>query len=861
MERFLAILLKAKAGYTRKLAAYPMLIVFVLSVGGMGMFHALGDVIPWTILAFSAAVFCSVVFYFFPNRRLRVPCLVVLPLLSAWRCELQDELMKQDRLHRMAGEVWSPVVLEAIVEATPRWRPDLVQFRDAPDAEQLTDDGKWETSLEMRVVAIRDGKRWLHSESFGRIVVTTKGRIRSRLPGDRVRCFLDWQLIGRPTNPGQFDVAEKNRRQGIGVRGRTDTAAQIEFLDTESTMRIDRWLAWMVVQADIAFHRYVAFGQANLASALVLGQREQVEWAMQESLLATGTIHMLAISGMHIEMVAVSVFYACLALNIGRRTTLLTTMLIVVAYSLLCGGNPPVARAAIVVVVLGVCRWIGKNTNALNLLGLAGVVILLYRPSYWLEIGTQLSFLAVMILILWQRNLPASGTKQALDLLIEQSHPPWRRWLSFGFRWCREILHSSFWVWWLTAPLVLFRFHVVSPIAVILNLVLWIPLLLSLLSGLLLLGLGWLGPWIGYPLGWICGVNLAITDWVVRSADRVSMGHAWLPAPTLHWLLVFYLGLFGMLLFGFGKQVRRLLLAASLLWMVVAVGPAYLAKSGFIQQAAATRGDELSVTFIDVGHGTSVLIRTPSGKVWMYDAGRLGNAQRSFQGIADVLWHERFVKLDGLFLSHADADHFNAITGLSKRFKIDRLITPAATLEASGDGVHEMLRQVRSVGVPIELLNEGNVIDEASVTFSILHPPPEGVKGSDNANSLCLAIEYAGHRILLPGDLEKVGMERLTAKPAREATLLMAPHHGSLSESPAKLLEWCHPRFVVVSGGTRARNPEVRRAFEGEDRTVLVTALDHAVRFHFRAGGEVGLETWQHPGWVANTTISLEMTE
>ncbi len=659
----------------------------------------------------------------------------------------------------------------------------------------------------------------------------------------------DWQLIGRPTNPGQFDVAEKNRRQGILVRGRTDTAAQIQFIHTESIMRIDRWLAWIVVKADIAFHRYVAFGQAELASALVLGQREQVEWEMQETLLSTGTIHMLAISGMHIEMVAVSVFYACLALNIGRRRTLLTTMLIVVAYSLLCGGNPPVARAAIVVVVLGICRWIGKNTNALNLLGLAGVVILLYRPSYWLEIGTQLSFLAVMILILWQRNLPTSGTSQALDILIEQSQSTWRRWLNFGGRWCSEMLHSSFWVWWLTAPLVLFRFHVVSPIAVVLNLVLWIPLLSALLSGLLLLGLGWLGPWIGYPLGWLCGGSLAITDWVVRTADRISFGHFWLPAPSLNWVITFYVGLFVSLLFGFGNRVRFALLAVSTVWMIVAVGPAFLAKWGMIRQVEAGTEDTLSLTFIDVGHGTSVLIRTPSGRVWMYDAGRLGNAQRSFQGIADVLWYERIVKLDGLFLSHSDSDHFNAISGLSARFVIDRIITPAATLKASDEALQDMFRRVRAVGVPVEIRNEGESIEDEGVTFSILHPPPEGMTGSDNANSMCLLIEYAGHTILLPGDLEKSGMERLIAKTARETTLMMAPHHGSLSESPAKLLEWSRPKVVVVSGGTRARNPRVREVYENGDRIVLVTALDHAVRCRFGLEGKVSLSTWQHPAW------------
>jgi competence protein ComEC len=826
-----------------------MLVVFILSVIGLLLVRCFPDSIPWSAIAFVGLGLGCLACWLLPGKHWIWFFAMAVPCIASARQRTLDQSVSIDRLHHMSTESWSPVVVEAVMKSTPRYRPDLTQFRDSPREGDLSDGKNWETLFEVEVVAIRDGKQWKH-DLFGQMTIAVKGRLREYLPGDRLRCFLDWQRINEPTNPGQFNLAEKYRRLGILVRGRTDNDSQVERLRSGNPWNPDRWLAWIVIQSDVAFHRYVPFGQAEMASALVLGQRDQVEWELQESLLTTGTIHMLAISGMHIEMVAISIFYACLLFRVPKRVMLLITMFVVIVYSLLCGGNPPVARAAIVVVILCLCRWVGKTTRPINLLGLAGVAILLYRPSYWLEIGTQLSFLAVMVLILLQRSSNDDDpVETGMNALMEETHSIWRRSMDSFLGICRELLQTSFWVWWLTTPLVLFRFHVISPIAVVLNLVLWVPLLFALLSGLALLALGWCGPWVGIPIGWFCGVNLAITDWVVCRAAQITLGHFWVQSPSLPWLVTFYLCFFVALgLLGFSRYQRKWFLVATSLWMV----PVLLPMKMPINQASSST-TELSFNFIDVGHGTSICIRTPSGKTWLYDAGRLGNAQRSYQGIADVLWHERISKIDGLFLSHADSDHFNAIPGLVKRFRIGRLITTPPTFRSDSESLQSVFNTVRLHRIPIECHALGDIIEDGDVRFTILHPTEEAVEGSDNANSLCLQIDYLKNRILLPGDLEKVGTQMLTSLPKRKIDLLMAPHHGSLAEKPDSLLDWCDPTTVVISGGTRARNEKIKPAYGSPERTVLVTAQDHSIRCRFRGEGEQILETWRHPEWRAVT--------
>jgi competence protein ComEC len=126
---------------------------------------------------------------------------------------------------------------------------------------------------------------------------------------------------------------------------------------------------------------------------------------------------------------------------------------------------------------------------------------------------------------------------------------------------------------------------------------------------------------------------------------------------------------------------------------------------------------------------------------------------------------------------------------------------------------------------------------DASVSIDVLHPPKEGVLGRDNANSVMLAIEYAGRRMLLPGDLESPGIERVMADPPLDCDVLLAPHHGSEQSDPPGFAAWSSPEWVIMSGRRPARTLASQISYQQAGAAVLHTAFDGAVSCVLSAEG------------------------
>jgi competence protein ComEC len=244
-----------------------------------------------------------------------------------------------------------------------------------------------------------------------------------------------------------------------------------------------------------------------------------------------------------------------------------------------------------------------------------------------------------------------------------------------------------------------------------------------------------------------------------------------------------------------------------------------------------TEEGQLDCTFLSVGHGCAVVLELPNGQILLYDAGRLGSPTAGARSVSSYLWSRGTMHIDAIVLSHADVDHFNAVPELLEKFSVGVVYATPSMLADQGRAMRKLRESIDAAGVSLRETWAGDRLRVGGgCRIEVLHPTRRGMLGSDNANSLVLAVEHGGRRILLTGDLETPGMEAVTAETALDCDVILAPHHGSSRSNPPGFAAWSTPEWVVISGSHTDQQGEAARAYRASGAHVLNTADAGAVR-------------------------------
>lgn len=753
------------------------------------------------------------------KRRGAAVCLLlaVAALAGLWR-HARWNLFESDHLARCATVQRRPVALEVTAVSGPRYEPaaPFDPFRGTPAEER--------TRLTVSAAAVRDGAAW--RPAAGRATLTVIGRLENVAAGDRLRVFGQLSRPDAPLNPGAFDFAGYYRADRVLVR------LSAERPECVTRVRQGPWWApWSLVQrlrsaGDRVLWRHLQHARSGLAAALLLGLREELPDARAEAFVVTGTIHLLVVSGMHVSMVVALLVWAQRGGLLPRRTALLLTAAVAVGYTLVTNAEPPAVRAAVMVALLCWGWYLRRPQVAWNALAAAALVVLVINPADLFRSGPQLSLLCVAALLaldgLWQRCQP----EDPLDRLIRQSRPwPVRAARAAALSAGQALLISAA-LWGVTAPLLAARFHLISPATIVLSPLLAAPVAAALVSGLALVVCGAVPP-LAWPLAAVCDASLRFTEAVVQTASALPGSHLWAPGPPGWWLAGFYGLLAAWLLWPNLRPTRRWAAATLCGWSTVGLAAGWIAPP---ERA-------LRCTFVSVGHGLAVLLELPSGRTLLYDAGQLGAPQRAADAVAGCLWQRGRLGIDALLISHADADHFNGVPELLRRFRVGSVLVSPQMAAHTGDLTGVLLELCRQQGVPARTISAGQRLRcGEDVQIRALAPDPVARDGRDNAHSLVLLVEYQGRRILLTGDLETPGLESLLAQPPIDCDVALAPHHGSPRSDPPGLLAWCRAEHVVISGEHREAGEAIRRAYGAAGARVWTTGRDGAVQATIRDG-------------------------
>jgi competence protein ComEC len=490
-----------------------------------------------------------------------------------------------------------------------------------------------------------------------------------------------------------------------------------------------------------------------------------------------------------------------------------------------------------VAVIIAFGRLIGRDGSIANSLSLAGLSILGWNPSDLFNTGAQLSFLAVFAII-HTMNWITLVRQEALAMVVDAPlhDSAFRRFLAWSRRAISDAILVGLAVWILTSPLLAREFHLISPVGTLLTVALVVPVTVMFWIGysFLLLGLVWSAAF-GW-LGSLFDLMLRSFLWSVRAGASWDLGHLYVPAPPVWWIVGFYGLTLGPILLLRGRfRGSKFSVRAGLVWMAL----------GLAWGIQRSPHPGVTCTFISVGHGLSVLIECPNGRTVLYDAGSMGAGDSIAQMISQTTWVTGRSRVDAVVLSHADGDHCNALPELARIVSPSELFVHSSFLDCRQPAVAAAIEQSAIVGTQVRLISAGqSLILDPEVTLQVLHPSRDFRSAHDNPNSLVVCLQYAARRIVLTGDLELEGLQRLLKSPPIDADVLLSPHHGSIKANPPDLARWATPEYVIVSTSDATVADRLATRY-GPSSQIVTTAAYGAIQCRISPEGDLAVEPFK----------------
>ena len=744
-----------------------------------------------------------------------------------WNVYSQDDLFSRCSLKPC------PCVMRGTILDSPRRTRSPQGFSPIPEYDK--------TVFTIQANSVRSGQTWTPAD--GKVRVSVTGHLPGYEVGDEI------ELVGSCSIPnndvsGRFNYRDYLRSLRIltvmTVRSPDGASHRAQRRQTS----VLRWFGSCQRKAQEGLEkRFTITREARLASAFLLGNRNDLPEGVIEQFQETGTIHVLIVSGLHVGILTTLLQCALNLAPLSRKVRYLILCGMVLFYIVLTGAQPPAIRAGVLCLTATAALAFNQKPLSFNVLALSGIIVLILNPSSLFQTGSQLSFLIVGAII----AMEPAAEKIACYIL------PGRNETAVGIEkrqqgTTRKNVHRflvalimSFMLLGVIAPLIATRFHVLSLFSILLNLVLSVPIFVSILTGMIVMLLSpfdsfFLFDFIANLSAKICQNSLWSMDYIVQTVHSWRWSRFWVTGLNEPMLIAFYVILFA---WAFSRWCRaNSLKMASILacWLaIISFAPIY---------ASLTRPEQMNVEFINVEHGLCTLIRLPDGKNLLYDAGKMTHPERGVESVCNYLWEQGITKIHGVILSHSDADHYNMLPTLSERFAIDTIYVSEMMFDDTDNQTLDRFKYyLEKANVKAHIVYRGDRLGNSKqYKIEFLHPGPGGVLdlfSPENANSLVVELEYAGRRVLLTGDLVGNGVNEISMEESHGFDVVQAPHHGSHLSLTPKFIQWLNATYAVFSEARVYPQQQGRAMFEQAGVRVFHTGQDGAARFTVYPTGEL----------------------
>jgi competence protein ComEC len=615
------------------------------------------------------------------------------------------------------------------------------------------------------------------------------------------------------SNPGGFDYAEYLVHRGI--QGVASVTGPEGIVAVASPGAWSRWTVWHLIdewrnhirEAAVATLSQPALG---LFLGMIIGESGYLLPGVRDVFMATGTVHILSISGSHLGFITFLSFFLVKGvcrrlptswlLALSRRTTATrlaaaVTVFPVCFYTLLAGAEVATVRSMFMILIFLLAVWLGRAQYLLTALAGSALLILMHDPHALFDISFQLSYcsvLAIAMIVRWR--------------FLEAPDPPlpggWTQdWL---WAWLRNYGWVTVGVTLATLPLVAYHFNQIAWLGCIGNVVV-VPL-----AGMVLVPLG-LGSaiWLlvtggeslpgGSVLEWLFDVMFSAMRWLAQ----VPWAEWHVASPSLVSMAAFYMLL---LVSAWPSQARPIRFGCVLGLVLLLIWWVWSPRGW-------TGGETVRVTFLDVGQGDASVIELPDGQTVLIDAGTAYDTLDLGRSVVGpFLWDRGIRRLDHVIATHPQLDHVGGLPWIFHAFTVGHYW---GNLIEREEPFYGRLREaMRESGLVEQRAEEGQMlISSGACRMQSLNPPFRESSEVDrrsstssgktlNNLSVVLRLDCGPHAFLFTGDVEAEALSRMVdAGQSTAVCIVKVPHHGAKGSVDARWIKQLGTEAAVISVG------------------------------------------------------------
>lgn len=647
--------------------------------------------------------------------------------------------------------------------------------------------------------------------------------------GDELQSFCRLERFAPADNPGQFDIARYMNRNGVFLSASIKSANSIIVLGSEklnSPFDIKAKLHDLVVTA---LHGDTEpDNNMRLVEALLLGSRTKIDRQLYNDFIKTGLVHLVCLSGLNVGILAGAAWWLSKKANLLHRGRSIACIIATIIFLLVVPARSPTLRAGIMFIIFCLGPLFGRRSKPLNSLAISAVFLLLIRPTDFIDAGFQLSFAATGGIVLFCPSFfnflmsPFERFKKNFFYAILQT--------------VLAVFSTGCTAWLAVTPITAWHFYQFQLFTAFWTVPASLPMAVILVLGTLKILLTPLLPTLAAGLAVIVDFSAKILSFLVTIFAKVPLSHIIIGKPAIYIVLLFYLTFLLWKFFPFKRPAKNLIYPAAITFLLISA--VCLNKFG--------KFNNMRLTVLSVGHGQAIVVQPPGGQSIIIDAGSISKNNVGDTIVNPFLNYIAADKINSIFISHDDIDHYNGLPEILKQHKCENVYTTPQFIQSDATSYTDatLSHFLESKKLPLRITPEKISFGKTTVTRLWPQNVPDENSLTDNESSLVLLFEYADRRILLCSDITKdVQNQLINLYPQLDVDLIVTPHHGSGRTASPAFSNYFKPEFLITSCSD-ARFSSISPQITEHPQSYY-TCKDGAVTILINSQGKIKIKTFR----------------